>query len=90
MPKSRQRCVTSLSSLFEGAFVEQQIDALARRELAFLVLPRAALRAAALLGRGVAAAQFFKPIHRDYCNGRARIGGYARSTGSKTLPLMLD
>ena len=33
-----------LVELFEGAFVEQQLDALARGELAFLMLPLAALR----------------------------------------------
>ena len=35
--------------LFEGAFVEQELDALARRHLAFLVLPFAALGSAAFL-----------------------------------------
>ncbi len=74
-----------LVHLLEGAFVEQQFDALARGEFAFLVLARAAFWSAALLGGGMAAAQFFKPIHRDYCNGRARIGGYARLERSSRI-----
>ena len=45
-----------LVEFLEGALVEQQFDALARGELAFLVLAGAALRASALLGGGVAAA----------------------------------
>ena len=44
-----------LVHLLERAFVEQQIDALARGKLAFLVLPRHALFAAARLGIGVTA-----------------------------------
>ena len=45
-----------LVDLLEGAFVEQQVDALAGGEFAFLVLAVAALGAAALFGGVVAAA----------------------------------
>ncbi len=59
-----------LVGLFEGAFVEQELDALARRHLALLVLACAALFAAAGLGESVAALQFGQlllKIHgRDY------------------------
>ena len=48
---------------FEGAFVEQQVDALARGELAFLVLAVAPFLAAALFGGLVARAQFLEPVH---------------------------
>ena len=51
-----------LVHLFEGAFVQQQFDALARRELAFLVLPLPALLAAAGLGDGVPAPDFVEPV----------------------------
>ena len=50
MPKSRQRCVTSLSISSKRAGVEEQIDALAGGELARLVLAAQALLAAAQLG----------------------------------------
>ena len=46
-----------LVDLLEGAFVEQQVDALARGELAGFGLARAALGAAALFGEGVAGGQ---------------------------------
>ena len=51
-----------LVGFFERAFVEQQIDALARREFAFPVLARAALVASSGFGSGVAAAQFVQSI----------------------------
>ena len=47
-----------LVDFLEGAFVEQQIDALAGGELAFLMLAGAAFFAATGFGGGVAAAQF--------------------------------
>ena len=47
-----------LVGLFEGAFVEQEFDALAGRHLAFFVLALAALRAAAFFGQLVALFQF--------------------------------
>ncbi len=53
-----------LVELFERAFVEQQFDALARGELAFLVLAGAAFRSAALLGGVAAPAEFCEAIHR--------------------------
>ena len=56
MPKSRQRWRHQLVDFFEGALVEQQLDALAGGELAFFVLAGAPFRAASLLGRGVPAA----------------------------------
>ena len=46
----------------EGAFVEQQVDALAGGEFAFLVLAGAALFASAVFGRSVPSAQFFDSI----------------------------
>ena len=59
-----------LVGLLEGALVEQELDALARRHLALLVLARPALFAAAGLSEGVAAfqfSQFLFQIHgRDY------------------------
>ena len=50
IPKSRQRCVTSLSISSKVAGVEQQVDALARRQLAGRALALEALFAAAQLG----------------------------------------
>jgi hypothetical protein len=47
---------------FEGAFVEQKIDALARGELAFFVLAGAAFVASAGIGPSVAAAEFFETV----------------------------
>ena len=44
--------------LFEGAFVEQELDALPRRHFAFLVLALAALRASSVFGELVALLQF--------------------------------
>ena len=60
-----------LVGLFEGALVEQKLDALARRHLAFFVLALAALRASAFFGKLVALFQFcnfFFEIHggKDY------------------------
>ena len=47
-----------LVGLLEGALVEQELDAFARRHLAFLVLPVAALLAPTRLGQPVAPLQF--------------------------------
>ena len=59
-----------LVGLFEGAFVEQELDALARRHLALLVLAGAALFASTGIGQRVAALQFgqllFQVHGRDY------------------------
>src|ERR1041385_8843397 len=46
----------------ESAFVEQQVDALARREFSFLVLPHPPRFAAAGFGVGMAPPQFLEPI----------------------------
>ncbi len=43
-----------LVGLFEGAFIQQKIDTLARRELAGLALACAPLRASAFFGDGMA------------------------------------
>ena len=50
IPKSWQRCVTSASISSKRAGIEQQRDALARRQLAGLVLALEPLLAAAELG----------------------------------------
>ena len=47
---------------FEGAFVEQEVDAFAGGELAFFVLALAAFCAASCFGGGVAAAEFFEAV----------------------------
>ena len=47
-------------SLFEGAFVEQELDALARRHFAFFVLALAAFFSAAFFGQTIAAFQFLQ------------------------------
>ena len=51
-----------LVELFERAFVEQQVDAFARAELALLVLAFAALCSAALFGFGVELAQLLDAV----------------------------
>jgi uncharacterized membrane protein YebE (DUF533 family) len=48
-----------LIDLFERAFIEQQLDAFASRELSFPMLARFALAAAALLCARVPAAKLF-------------------------------
>ena len=62
-----------LVQFFEGALVEQQFDALARAELSFFMLARAAFRPAAVFRGGATAAQFFHSIHRDYCKGNGNV-----------------
>ncbi len=52
-----------LVHLLECVFVQQQIDALARREFAFFVLPRIPFFAAACFGNGMAAPHFRKTVH---------------------------
>ena len=61
-----------LVEFFEGIFVEQQLDALARGELSVLVLPLLARFAAALLGHGMAAPQFVEPVHQIDCSAPRR------------------
>jgi hypothetical protein len=48
--------------LFKCPFIEEQLDTLAGRELAFLVLPLAAFSTAADFRFCIVAAQFFKAI----------------------------
>ena len=62
MPKSLAAVAHQLVHFLESSFVEQQVDALARGQLAFGVLPGAALFASAGFGDGVAAAQFSESI----------------------------
>ena len=57
-----------LVDFLEGAFVEQQIDALASGEFSFLMLAGAALFASTGFGGGVAAAEFCEAI------GHKRLG----------------
>jgi hypothetical protein len=49
-----------LIQLHESTFVKEQFHTLARRELAFLMLLRAALFTTALFRGGMAAVQFFE------------------------------
>ena len=53
-----------LVQLFERAFIQQQIDPLASRQLAFLMLPLHALLAAAQISIGVPAAHFGPRVER--------------------------
>ncbi len=53
-----------LVHLLERAFVEQQIDAFARRQLALLMLPPHALFTAARLGISMASAHLCQPVCR--------------------------
>ena len=60
-----------LVGLFEGAVVEQELDALPRRHFAFLVLALAPLLASAFFGEPVALFQFCKfffeiHVRKDY------------------------
>jgi hypothetical protein len=48
--------------LFEGAFVEQQVNSFARGEFSLLVLAFAALCSAARFGFGVQLAQLFQAV----------------------------
>src|ERR1022692_4036439 len=61
-----------LVELFEGAFVEEQFDALAGGELALFVLAVLAVFAAALLGRGVAAVELLELVHAFDCSRGGR------------------
>ena len=66
-----------LVGLFEGAFVEQEFDALPRRHLAFLVLALTPFFASACFGQLVALFQFrdfFFEIHggKDYSGWMGR------------------
>ena len=74
MPKSRQRWVTELVELVEGAGVEQQLDALARGQLAGLVLLADALLAAAELCCRKPPLQLLD-VRRRLCHGGDIPGG---------------
>ena len=52
-----------LVQFFESVLIQQQFDALARAQFAFLVLPRAPLRPAPLLGGLMTAAKFVQAVH---------------------------
>ncbi len=56
--------------LLEGAVVQQQLDALARRELALRMLGRDALLATAEAGDGPALLQLFKNVLHGLANSR--------------------
>ncbi len=62
-----------LVHFFESAFVEQQIDALARRELAFGVLPLHPLRAAARFGIGMTAPNLGQSVSGDPVRGHTKL-----------------
>src|SRR5262249_25045846 len=70
--------------LLERAFIKQELDALARRHLAFFMLPFAALLASAFVSELVAAFQlleFFLKVHgRDY---RRTVVGRRPTTNSR-------
>ena len=65
-----------LVGLFEGAFVEQEGDALARRHLAFLVLALVAFLAPAGFGQAVALLQFFQLLFQSHA------GNYKDDSGA--------
>src|SRR5262249_39542847 len=62
-----------LVELLEGAFVQQELDPLARRELAFGVLALAALRPPAVLGLADLLAEGREPVAHERLSGRNRI-----------------
>ena len=57
-----------LVEFFEGAFVEEQFDALAGGKFALFVLAVAAVFATTLLGGGVAAAELLELVHSFDCS----------------------
>ena len=72
-----------LVGLFEGAVIEQELDALPRRHFAFLVLAFAALFASALVGEPVTFLQFCKlffeiHVRKDY-------SGYVGQAGARQI-----
>ena len=78
MPKSVQRCVDEHVEFFERAVIEQQLDALARRELAARVLRFDALLAAAE-PRGRAA--LFEPVENMF-HVPALVADYGCASGA--------
>ncbi len=69
MPKSLATVRDEFVDFLKGAFVEQELDALAGGELAFLVLARAAFRAAAGFGKLIATLQFGKLLLQVHSEG---------------------
>ena len=74
-----------LVEFLEAVLVQQQLDSLSRRELAFLVLPGAPLGPATLLGCRVTAAQFFEAIHWLHCIIPLMPNDLAKLQGAWTL-----
>ncbi len=72
-----------LVGLFERAFIEQELDALARRHLAFFMLLLAALLASALFGQVVALFQFFQLLFEVH--GAPIIGDLDKAVGNVLL-----
>ena len=72
-----------LVQLLERRFVEQQLDTLAGRKFAFLMLPLLASLASAQLGGRVTAADFLESVQdvNSYCNACLR--GQRNATLSK-------
>ena len=67
MPKSRQRWVTSLSTSSKEPGIEQEIDPLARRELAGVVLPLQPIVAAAAFGAALEVCEMLEWVHEGRC-----------------------
>ncbi len=65
-----------LVGLFEGTFVEQEGDALARRHLAFLVLALVTLFSAASFCQAVALLQFFQLLFQSHAGNYKEAGSY--------------
>ena len=72
-----------LVGLFERTLVEQELDPLAGRHLAFLMLPFATLLPTSLGGKAVALLQFFKFLFQVHCRPRTR----AQTSDLKTRAL---
>ena len=82
-PPSRnraQRCATSLSVSSKRAFVEQKLNAFARRHLAFFMLLLAAPDPAAFLGQMIALFEFFQLLFEIH--GPQIIGELLRRDGN--------
>src|SRR5580693_3456250 len=65
-----------LVHFFEGAFVQQQVDAFTRGKLALLMLPLHAVGTPAIFGVGMAAADFGEAVgggHGNFKNTEFRI-----------------
>ena len=71
--------------LFEGAFVEQELDALAGEHLALLVLVGVALLASAGFGEGVAALEFGEFLLEVHAGDYKVRGGGGNVTGDPVV-----